>query len=380
MGEDLLAYCREHTDEMVDLLKTLITFESFSSDKAAVDRLVDEMAARLEALGAVVDRYPEEQVGDILLAKWNPDAPGKPITFLVHLDTVWPVGTLAERPIRIEDGRLYGPGAIDMKAGVTIMLSTIKVLRERGEFPNRPIWALVTTDEEIGSRYSEGLIRKVAAQSGLCLVMEPATPEGALKTWRKGIANFVVRTVGRASHAGGAPEAGINAVVELAHQIIRLNEMNDLPNGTSVSVTMVKGGHTNNVIPDSAEAFVDVRFLTAEAGERIRAAIKGLQPVLPGAKVIVEGRESRTPLERDEKMRRAFAQVQRIGESLGLEVHEAGSGGGSDGNITASMGVTTLDGMGAAGEGLHAVHENVLISSLPEKVALIAALLRQWEM
>ncbi len=377
---DLLAYCREQTDAMLDLLQTLITYESFSRDKAAVDRLTTYMAGQLEALGAMVERHPQREVGDCLLARWNDDAPGKPITFITHLDTVWPVGTLAERPIRVENGRLYGPGAIDMKAGLTVMLSALRVLRERGEFPRRPIWALATTDEEIGSVHSEALIRQVAGQSGLCLVMEPATPEGALKTWRKGIANFTVRAIGRASHAGGAPEEGINAVVELAHQVLKLHALNDLPNGTSVSVTMFKGGHTNNVIPDCAEAYVDVRFLTQEAGERVTAAIRELYPVLPGAELVIEGHESRPPMERNETMRRAFQQIQEIGRRLGLEVHEAGSGGGSDGNTTASMGIPTLDGMGPTGAGLHAAHEHVLISSLPEKTALVAALLRQWEM
>ncbi len=377
---DLLADCRQYEGEMVDLLKVLIEAESYSSEKAAVDRLATDMAARFEALGAAVERYPEEEVGDMLLARWNIDAPGKPITLLIHLDTVWPVGTLARRPVRIEDGRLYGPGSIDMKAGIAVTLSAIKVLQARGEFPDRPIWVLTTTDEEVGSRYSEGLIRKAATQSGLVLVMEPATPEGALKTWRKGISNFVVRASGRASHAGGAPEAGINAIVELAHQIIKLHGLNDLPNGTSVSVTMVEGGHTNNVIPDRAEVFVDMRYLTMAAGERVAAQIRALQAVTPGAQLFIESRESRPPLERDDKMIRAFTQAKTIGEKLGLALYEDGSGGGSDGNFTASIGIPTLDGMGPTGEGLHAEHENVLISSLPEKTALVAAILRDWRM
>ncbi len=377
---DLLAYCRDRADEMVDLLKTLIAFESFSSDKAAVDRLVTFLEGRLAALGAAVARVPQDMVGDLLLAKWNDGAPGRPITFLVHLDTVWPVGTLAARPIRIEDGRLYGPGAVDMKAGIAAMLSAIQILQARGEFPERPIWALATTDEEIGSVHSEELIREVAAQSGLCLVMEPATPEGALKTWRKGIATFTVRAVGRASHAGGAPEAGINAVVELAHQIVKLHGLNDLPHGTSVSVTMVSGGHAGNVIPDRAEAHVDARYLTGEVGQRLAEQIQKLHPVLPGAQLVVESRERRPPLERDEQMQRTFRQAQAIGEKLGLAVREGGSGGGSDGNLTASLGVPTLDGLGPTGDGLHAEHEHVLLSSLPERTALVAALLREWKM
>lgn len=377
---DLLTRCQQQQGAMIDLLTALIETESYTSDKAAVDRLATDMQACFEALGAVVERFPEEEVGDMLLARWNSDAPGKPITLLTHMDTVWPVGTLARRPIHIENGRLYGPGSIDMKAGLTVTLSAIEVLQAHGEFPYRPIWVLATTDEEVGSCYSEGLIRKIATQSGLVLVMEPATPEGALKTWRKGINNFVVRASGRASHAGGAPEAGINAIVELAHQVIKLHGLNDLPNGTSVSVTMIEGGHTNNVIPDRAELFVDMRYLTQAAGERVADQIRALQPVTPGAQLFIESRESRPPLERDDKMIRAFAQAKAIGKKLGLDIREGGSGGGSDGNFTASIGIPTLDGMGPTGDGLHAEHENVLISSLPEKTALVAAILRDWAM
>ncbi len=377
---DLLTYCRDHAGKMLELLQTLIAYESFTAEKAAVDRLATYLFGQLEGLGAAVERIPRTEVGDILLARWNGDAPGKPITFIGHMDTVWPLGTLAERPIRIDDGRLYGPGAIDMKAGLAVMLSAIRVLQERGEFPQRPIWALLTSDEEIGSVHSREIILDVARQSGLCLIIEPATPQGALKTWRKGVADFQVKVYGRASHAGGAPEAGINAVVELAHQILRLNALNDLPNGTSVSVTVVRGGHATNVIPDYAEAYADVRFLTHAEAERVQRAVSELHPVLPGARLEIIAGDRRPPLERDERMRAAFAQVQRIGAGLGLSIIEEGSGGGSDGNFTASVGTPTLDGMGPTGDGLHAAHENVLISSVPEKTALLAAILQQWQM
>lgn len=377
---DLLTYCRDHAGEMLELLQTLIAYESFTAEKAAVDRLATYLAGQLESLGAAVERIPRAEVGDILLARWNAGAPGKPITFIGHMDTVWPPGTLAERPIRIEDGRLYGPGAIDMKAGLAVMLSAIHVLRERGEFPERPIRALLTSDEEIGSVHSREVILDVARQSGLCLIIEPATPQGALKTWRKGVADFRVKVYGRASHAGGAPEAGINAVVELAHQILRLNALNDLPNGTSVSVTVVRGGHATNVIPDYAEAYADVRFLTHAEAERVQRAVSELHPVLPGARLEIIAGDRRPPLERDERMQATFAQAQRIGAGLGLSIIEEGSGGGSDGNFTASVGTPTLDGMGPTGDGLHAAHENVLISSVPEKTALLAAILQQWQM
>lgn len=380
MMSDLLAYCRERTDDIVELLTTLTEYETYTVEKAAVDKFGAYLAGMLKNLGAQVESIPRDQVGDILLAKWNADAPGKPITFVGHMDTVWPLGTLAERPVRIEDGRLYGPGSIDMKAGLAVMVSAIKALRDRGEFPDRPIWALITSDEEIGSTHSQDLIIEIAQQSGLCLVVEPATPEGAVKTWRKGVTDFRLKITGRASHAGGAPEAGINAVVELAQQIVRLNALNDLKNGTSVSVTMANGGHTNNVIPDHAEAYVDVRFLKQEEASRIRDAVDSLYPLLPGAQLEVMQGDERPPLERDDQMRQTFKQLKAIGETLGISLMEDGSGGGSDGNFTASIGTPTLDGMGPTGEGLHALHENVLVSSLPDKTALLAALLRNWQM
>jgi glutamate carboxypeptidase len=377
---DLLSYCRDHADDMVDLLKTLIKYETFTVEKAAVDRLGEYMTGLLEGMDATVTRIPREEVGDILLAKWHADAPGKPITFVCHMDTVWPLGTLAARPIRVEEGRLYAPGSIDMKAGLTVMVSSIKALQDRGEFPTRPIWALITSDEEIGSVHSRDVIMDIAKQSGLCLIMEPATPEGALKTWRKGVADFRIEVTGRASHAGGAPEAGINAVVEMAHQTLKLTELNDLRNGTSVSVTMVSGGHTNNVIPDHAHAYVDVRFLKQAEAERIRTAMDDLYPILPGAKLSTSMGDMRPPLERDDQMRATYGQVKALADALGVHVFEDGSGGGSDGNFTAAVGTPTIDGMGPTGDGLHAEHENVLLSSLPDKVALLATILCNWEM
>lgn len=377
---DLLTYFEGQRESMVDLLTTLVNFETPTTNKAEVDKMGAYMYSQFEQLKASsITRFPQEQVGDFLLAKWNENAPGKPIMFLIHIDTVWPLGTLAERPVRIdEQGRLFGPGAIDMKGGITIVLSAIRGLVERGELPHRPIWVLMTSDEEVGSIYSKSVIEEVAPQVGLVLVMEPATPSGALKTWRKGVADYEITIEGRASHAGNAPEQGINAVVELAQQTLHLNSMNDLKNGTSVSVTVVKGGIATNVIPAHAEAKVDVRTLSAAAFDEINAKILALTPFVPGAKVSVHLHHARGPMERNAKMIADFEQCKAISEKLGMSLHEDGSGGGSDGNFTAYLGVSTLDGMGAQGEGLHAVHEHVVINSLPRRSALCAGMLKDW--
>lgn len=377
---ELLTYFRSRQPQMVDFLTTLVEYETPTTDKAAVDRLGAFMEAQFRELGAAVTRLPQEKVGDFLLAKWNADAPGRPILFLIHIDTVWPLGTLAERPTRIDDeGRLFGPGAIDMKGGITAALWALRGLVERGELPQRPIWVLMTSDEEVGSVYSEPVIREVAAQCGLVLVMEPATKEEALKTWRKGVGTYTITVEGRPAHAGNAPEQGINAVIELAQQALRLHALNDLKNGTSVSVTVFHGGSATNVIPAKASAEVDVRTLNARAWDEIKAQITNLRPFIPGAKVTVTPGHVRGPMEHNEQMKRTFAQCKAIGERYGLTVREDGSGGGSDGNFTAHMGIPTLDGLGPQGDGLHALHEHVVLASLPRRATLLAAMLKDWQ-
>ncbi len=376
---DLLQYFKSHQSDMVDLLTTLVNYETPTLDKAAVDKLGAFMEGQFRTLGASITRYPQEKVGDFLLAKWNENAPGKPIMFLIHIDTVWPIGTLAERPVRIdEDGKLYGPGAIDMKGGITVVLWALRGLISRKEMPKRPVWVLMTSDEEVGSVYSEPIIKEVAAQVGLVLVMEPATKEEALKTWRKGVGSYTVTVEGRPSHAGNAPEQGINAVIELAQQALKLNELNDLKNGTSVSVTVFHGGSATNVIPAKASAEVDVRTLSARKWDEIGEQIMALTPFIPGAKVTVTPGHVRGPMEHNDLMKKTYAQCKAIGERYGLTVREDGSGGGSDGNFTAMMGIPTLDGLGPQGDGLHALHEQVVVASLPRRSTLLAAMLKDW--
>lgn len=377
---DLFTYFQSRQQAMVDLLITLINFETPTRNKEYVDRMGAFMEAQFRDLGASsVTRIPQTAVGDLLLAKWNETAPGKPIMFLIHIDTVWPLGTLAERPARIDaDGKIYGPGAVDMKGGITLVLSALRGLKERGELPNRPIWVMMTTDEEVGSIYSHDHIEEAAKQAGLVLVMEPATQEEALKTWRKGIATYRLDIEGLPSHAGNAPEKGINAITDFAQQVLKLNQLNNYQRGTSVSVTMVEGGSATNVIPAKVTAFVDTRSLTMEAWEETYDTMMGLEPFVPGAKIKVEKINGHKPMEHNEQMIRNFAQCKRIGESYGLTVREDGSGGASDGNTVASLGVSVLDGLGPQGDGLHALHEQVVIASLPRRSTLLAGMLKDW--
>lgn len=378
---DLLSYFQNQQEAMTELLTTLVNFETPTRDKVHVDKMGDFMEAQFRSLGASsVLRISQTEVGDMLLAKWNENVPGKPIMFLIHIDTVWPLGTLAERPPRIdEEGRLFGPGAIDMKGGITLVLSTLRGLQERGEMPERPIWVLMTTDEEVGSTYSKEHIQQFASQCGLVLVMEPATINEELKTWRKGIATYQLDIEGLPAHAGNAPEKGINAIIEFAQQAMLINGMNDLRNGTSVSVTMVDGGSATNVIPAKVTAFIDTRAMTMQAWHDTYDKMMNLQPFVPGAKLSVSLVNGHNPMERNEQMIRNFEQCKAIGERYGLSVYEAGSGGASDGNTVAGMGISVLDGLGPQGDGLHALNEHVVLASLPRRSALLAGMLKEWK-
>ena len=296
---DLLNVFRSRQQDMLALLTALVERESPTRDKDKVDRLVDLIESRLISLGAdTVARIPQVDVGDFLQATWNSAAPGKPYLFLVHIDTVHPVGSLKAMPIAIEDGRYYGPGALDMKAGVVIVLEAIRILVERAQLPNRPIHLLVTTDEEIGSPHSEARIKALAEGCALVLVTEPATKEGAIKTWRKGGGKYELLIEGRASHAGIAPQEGINAIIEFAQQALEINRLNDLKYGTSVSITLVEGGTAGNVIPAQARAHIDTRVPTMEAMQSLHEALSNLYPKMPGAKVRCVRQHHRPPMER----------------------------------------------------------------------------------
>lgn len=374
----LREYFETQTPAMLDLLTRMVEHESPSDDKGLVDQLGAFMEAQFRDLGAEVTRYPQATVGDYLLAQWNSSAPGAPLLCLVHIDTVWPAGTLAGWPVRIEDGRLHGPGAVDMKGGIVVLLTALRGLIALGQLPNRPIQVFMNSDEEIGSEGSTPMIEQLARQAALVLVMEPGTRDGALKIARKGIATYRVHVEGLASHAGNTPEQGINAIVDLAQQIVRINQMNDLRSGTSVSVTLVEGGSAGNVIPARASAYIDARMLTQRAADELREALRGLQPFVPGAQVRLEEIHARPPMEYNAVNRAAFERAQALGGQHGLMVRGESVGGGSDGNTTAALGIPTLDGLGAVGDGLHALHEHVLISSLAQRATLVAAILKDW--
>ena len=378
---DLLSHCRAQTDAVVQLLATLVELESFTAAKPEVDQLVNYLEQHLATVGTPhITRIPQTQVGDCLLVKWNADLPSTPILVLMHVDTVWQIGTLTERPLRFsEDGLMFAPGVLDMKGGLAVAIHAMKVLHERDELPARPIWFLFTSDEETGSVYAEPIIRELASQVGLVLVMEPPTSEGAIKTARKGVAQYLLSVQGRAAHAGNAPEEGINAITEMAHQIIKISRLQNLQQGVSVAVNTVKGGFASNVIADFATADIDVRTLTQYDMDQVHEALMSLYPMMPGAELEMHLDHMRPPMERNATMQKTFNQARALAQQLGMSLYEDSVGGGSDGNITGSMGIPTLDGLGARGTGLHALHEHVVIRSLGERVAHIASILRDWK-
>ncbi len=365
------------TAAMVAELQALVQIESPTRDKVAVDALGAVVAEQARALGATVTVEQRSERGDHLVAHWNGAATGRQILLLCHMDTVWPLGTLAEQPIRIVDGRFYGPGSYDMKAGIVIALTAIRGLRALGTWPDRPITILFTSDEELGSRTSRALIEDQARRSALVLVMEPALASGALKTSRKGTGWFVVTARGVAAHAGGSHDEGVNAIEELAHQILALQRMTDYERGTTVNVGRVLGGERSNVVPEQATLWVDLRVTDQDEGQRMLTRILGLEPHVPGAALHVRGKLSRPPMPRDDVMAATFQRAASIAAEMGQTLTEGGTGGASDANF-AALGAPTLDGLGAVGNGAHARHEHVLIYSLPERAALLAALLTRW--
>ncbi|MBN1284826.1 MAG: M20 family metallopeptidase [Anaerolineae bacterium] len=373
---DLMQHFESRVEVIVDRLVKLVRLESPSKDKAAVDRMGAEVAAQCWALGAEVTVEPRMEAGDILLAKWNMGAPGKPIVVIGHMDTVWPLGAL---PVRREGDKLYGPGVYDMKAGIAIFLAVVAELQALGRFPERPIWGLFTGDEETGSTYSVGVIEATARQAGLVVVPEPAIPPEGIKTARKGTGDIVVKAIGRSAHAGGEPEQGINAIVELAHQVDRLAALSDPAVGTTVTPTLITGGVVANAVPAEAELTADVRVPNKAEQARIERALADLTPTLAGARLEIRSRFDRPPMERNALMIQTFEQLGAVAHRIGHPpLAEGSTGGGSDGNFTAALGVPTLDGMGPQGGGAHAVHEHVVVPGLARRAALMAGVLLYW--
>ncbi len=371
------------------LLKLLVETESPSHDKAAVDRVGVIVAEEARNLGAQVETIPNSETGDHVVARFpSPSGRGArgaalssskregQILLLCHMDTVFPLGTLEKMPYRETDGKIFGPGALDMKAGIVISLAAIAQAQQSGL--SRPVTLLCTSDEEIGSLTSREHIERLAREATVVFVLESALVDGSLKTWRKGGGAFWVKTRGCAAHAGGDHEKGRNAIEEMAHQVLAIQKLTDYATGTTLNVGVIHGGTVSNVVPDEASIEVDVRILQPGEWERVEAAMRALRPVLDGTSIEVSGHLNRGPMPFDDTMRATYEKVKAIGARLGMDLKAGGSGGVSDANFVAALGIPVLDGLGAAGEGYHSEREYLFADSLFERIRLLAALLQNW--
>ena len=370
----VLSAVAEHRNILIQLACDLVAAESPSDDRSALDECGHLLASRLTAAGALVERIPAATTTDHVLARWP--GGGAPVLLLGHFDTVWPVGQLARMPIEERDGRLFGPGMLDMKAGLAIGITAAQAVAAAVPFADRPRMTMIaTSDEEVGSQTSRIHIERLARESEAVLVLEPALPGGGIKTSRKGVGEFEIIAEGISSHAGANPGAGASAVHELARQIVRIEALADPARGLTVNVGVVEGGTRSNVVAERAHALIDVRVSRMEDAAAIEAALLGLQPVDPRVRLTVRGRINRPPMERTPGIARLYELAREVAAEFGRTLHEGGSGGGSDGNFTAAIGAPTLDGAGAVGDGPHALHEHVLVEELVPRAALVAGVM-----
>ncbi len=374
----LLNDLRRHEGAMLRLLGRLVRAESPSYDKAAVDGCAKIVAAEWRRRGARVTILRQGQRGNHVRAElWlgRGRAEGQ-VLVLGHMDTVYELGTLARMPFRIARGRAWGPGTFDMKSGLVIALYAAEAFRRAHIVPRKRFVFLWTSDEEIGSQSSRGIIEREARRSNAALVLEPAFgPAGRLKTERKGVGTVELVVKGRAAHAGINPQDGVNAVHELALQIGQLIRLNDPRRGITLQPTVIEGGQFSNVIPERAHAKLDVRVARLADARWLQEKLRKVRPILKGASLKVHGGISRPPLERTAAVRNLFQHAQRLARGMGIALSEASTGGGSDGNFCAALGVPTLDGLGGVGSGAHSAREHVFIRALPERAALLAGLL-----
>ncbi|MCC6987417.1 MAG: M20/M25/M40 family metallo-hydrolase [Acidobacteria bacterium] len=373
MAHPLETFVRNNEAWLHEAIDALVSIESPTSDKAAVDRCGAEFRRIAAGLGMRVRVEPRSEAGDHSVVEIGE---GRPRILLVgHVDTVWPHGQIARMPLVQKDGKLCGPGTLDMKVGVSMGLLATRAVFETARPASGTIAMLVTSDEETGSDSSRGLIEAEALASDAVLVLEPALAGGPLKTSRKGIGQYQLAVTGVSAHAGVDPGKGVSAIRELARQIIAVEALHDLDRGVSVNVGVVSGGTRPNVVPEEAIAIVDVRAPTLDDAARIDAAFKALRPILPGAKLAVTGGFERPPMERSAGVIALYEHAQAAAALLGQTIAEGGTGGGSDGNLTAALGVPTLDGLGGVGDGAHAIHEHVELDKLVPRTALLAALI-----
>ncbi len=373
----MLSYVQSKEAEIIALIRQLVECESPSDSPEAVNRFVDLVADTVSEF-ARTKTVAGGKFGRQLLCEMQ--TPGRrkngQVLALGHSDTVWPLGTLRIMPFRETDGRLWGPGVLDMKAGIAFFIFAIRALREL-EIPlTSKVLLQLNSDEEVGSEASRPLTEKNAAASKAVLVLEPGTGlEGKLKTARKGVGGYTLVVRGRASHAGVDFQAGASAVLELARQIDHIAGFTKLDRGVTVNPGVIAGGTRSNVVAAEARAEIDIRVLKLKDAPALEKKFRSLQPFDSRCTIEVSGGLNRPPMERSEGIVRLFRQARKLARDLDVDLEESLTGGGSDGNFTAALGIPTLDGLGGVGEGAHAPNESILVDRIADRTALLAKLI-----
>src|SRR6202162_1199189 len=370
-----LRYFEDRQEEIVRTIREFAMIESPSDNKLAGDRMGALLAARFEALGGRAHIHRAEDFADSVQIDFSGREKIKPVLLLGHFDTVYPLGTLATMPCHVVDGRLHGPGVLDMKSGIALMLYAIDALQTWHAGLSRPVTVFLVSDEEVGSYSSRRITEALARESAAVLVLEPAGPRGAVKTARKGVGEYILNVKGVAAHAGLDPGKGHSAILELARQITAVSKMNNSRGGLSVNPGVIYGGTRTNVIAAQASVEIDVRIKNAKQAAILARKFRSLKPFDKHCTLSIKGGVNRMPMERNAGVVALYRKAQAVARQIGWKLEEAAVGGGSDGNFTAGMGIPTLDGMGGVGEGAHAVHEHILISELPRRALLLAGMI-----
>lgn len=369
-------WAHKKQQDIISLIQETVECESPSGSPDHVNRLVDLLVARTSDI-ARPEVIESPEFGKHLRLTFNleQNSTGQ-ILALGHTDTVWPVGTIKDMPFRYASGRLWGPGVLDMKSGLAFLIYAVRALRELAVVPRRRIVLLMVADEEVGSKSSRPLTEAEARRSDYVLVLEPGTgPTGKLKTSRKGVGLYEVRVRGKAVHAGVDFAAGASAIVEAARQIQKIAEFTDLRRGTTVNPGIVSGGTRTNVVAAEAHVGIDARVVRMKDAEALDRKFHELRPFDKRCSIDVSGGLNRPPMERTKAIGNLFGKAKTMGRRLGVKLEESATGGGSDGNFTAALGIPTLDGLGGVGEGAHANHESILVERIADRIALLAALL-----
>jgi glutamate carboxypeptidase len=373
--QERLRYFEAEQDALVRTISEFVEIESPSDDKPALDRMARFLADRFEAFGGRPRLHHSDNYGNNLQIDFPGREKVKPVLLLGHFDTVYPLGTLAKMPCRVNDGRLYGPGVLDMKSGIVLMLFAIEALQGWHSGLPRPVTVFLVSDEEVGSYSSRKITEALARESAAVLVLEPAGPRGAVKTARKGVGEYKLTVEGVAAHAGLDPGKGHSAILELSRQIAAISKWNNLKQGISVNPGVIRGGTRSNVIAAHASVVFDVRIVHAKQAAALDRKFHSRKPFDKKCRLNIEGTINRLPMERNAGVIALYKKAQAVARQIDWKLEEAAVGGGSDGNFTAGIGIPTLDGMGGYGEGAHAVHEHIVISELARRALLLAGMI-----